>query len=60
MTETGEIMPFTSNALISGIFGNAAAIYVVMIVVGVLIVTGFVVGWLIMVHRGSNREWPIR
>jgi len=53
-------MPFTSNAVISGVFGNAAAIYVVMIVVGVLIVTGFVVGWLVMVRRGSNREWPIR
>jgi hypothetical protein len=53
-------MPFTSNTLISGVFGNAAAIYVVMIVVGVLIVTGFVVGWLVMVRRGSNREWPIR
>src|SRR3569833_4622721 len=57
---TGEIMPFSSNAVVSGVFGNAAAIYVVMIVVGVLIVTGFVVGWLVLVSRGSNSERPNR
>ena len=53
-------MSFTSNALVSGLFGNDMAIYVVMIVVGVILVTGFVVGWIVMVRRGSNREWPIR
>lgn len=53
-------MPFTSNVLISGIFGNSAAISVVLIVVGVIIVSVFVVGWIILVRRGGNREWPFR
>jgi uncharacterized membrane protein len=53
-------MESISNAVVSGLFHNSAAIYGVMIVVGVILVTLFVVGWLVMVRRGSNREWPIR
>jgi hypothetical protein len=53
-------MELMSNAVVSGIFRNAAAIYTVMIIVGVIFVTLFVVGWIVMVRRGSNREWPIR
>jgi hypothetical protein len=53
-------MPFKSGALLSGLFGNATAIFWVLTVVGAILVVGFVVGWLLIVRRGSNREWPVR
>jgi flagellar biosynthesis protein FliQ len=46
--------------MISGLFGNNAAIYVVLTVVGLVMVTTFVVGLIVLVLRGINREWPIR
>ena len=49
-----------SNALVTGIFRNEAAIFVVMILIGLIIVTAFVIGWIVLVRRGSNREWPTR
>jgi hypothetical protein len=48
------------TALVSGLFGNDAAIFGVLIVVGLIFVTAFVVGWIVIVRRGSNREWPTR
>jgi uncharacterized membrane protein len=53
-------MLMTSDAVVSGLFGNDAAIAWVLIVVGVIFVTVFVVTWIVLVRRGSNREWPIR
>jgi flagellar biosynthesis protein FliQ len=46
--------------MISGLFRNNAAIYVVLTVVGLVMVTTFVVGLIVLVLRGINREWPIR
>jgi hypothetical protein len=60
MTRYGEIVELISNAVVSGIFRNSAAIYTVMIIVGVIFVTLFVVSWIVIVRRGSNREWPTR
>jgi hypothetical protein len=56
----GEIMPSMSYAVISGLFRNMGAIYGVLIGLGILIVATFVVGWIVMVLRGRNREWPTR
>lgn len=53
-------MYFSSQALISGLFHNNAAIYVVLTVVGLVMVAAFVVGLIVLVLRGINREWPIR
>jgi hypothetical protein len=53
-------MVLMSHAVISGLFRNEAAIFGVLIVVGVILVTLFVVGWIVMVRRGGNREWPFR
>lgn len=50
----------TSDALIGGLFGNHGAIYGVLIVLGLLIVATFVVGWLVIVLRNLDREWPVR
>ena len=60
MTDIGEIMLSTSDAVLSGLFGNHGAIYGVLIVLGVLIVATFVVGWLVIVLRNIDREWPVR
>jgi flagellar biosynthesis protein FliQ len=53
-------MFFSSQALISGLFGNEAAIYVVLTVVGLLMVATFVVGLIVLVLKNINRQWPIR
>ena len=53
-------MYFASQAMISGLFGNKAAIYVVLTVVGLVMVATFVVGLIVLVLRGINREWPVR
>jgi hypothetical protein len=53
-------MVLISHTVISGLFRNEDAIFGVLIVVGVLLVTLFVVGWIMTVRRGSNREWPFR
>jgi hypothetical protein len=53
-------MLVTSDALIGGLLGNEAAIAWVLIVAGAIFVTAFVVTWIALVRRGSNREWPIR
>ena len=50
----------TSDAVVSGLFGNNAAIAWVLVVVGAILVTAFVVMWIVLVRWGSNREWPIR
>jgi hypothetical protein len=56
----GEIMYFSSQVLISGLYGNKAAIYVVLTVVGLVMVATFVVGLIVLVLKNINREWPIR
>jgi hypothetical protein len=53
-------MYFSSQAMISGLFGNKAAIYVVLTVVGLLMVAMFVVGLIVLVLKNINREWPTR
>lgn len=50
----------TAMSLITGLFRNYAAIYVVLMVVGVVIVVTFVVAWILIVLRNRNREWPTR
>jgi hypothetical protein len=56
----GEAMYFTSQTMISGLFGNEAAIYVVLTVVGLAMVAIFAVGLIVLVLKNLNREWPIR
>lgn len=53
-------MYFSSQAMISGLFGNEAAIYVVLTIVGLLMVTTFVVGIIVLVLKNIDREWPTR
>jgi hypothetical protein len=53
-------MLLTSATVISGLFRNDTAIAWVLIVVGAILVTAFVVTWIVLVRRGSNREWPTR
>lgn len=56
----GGAMYVSSQALISGLFGNEAAIYVVLTVVGLLMVAAFVVGLIVLVLKNINGQWPIR
>jgi hypothetical protein len=53
-------MRSTAETVLSGLFGNLAAIYVVLIVVGVVMVVTFVVAWIVIVLKNINREWPTR
>lgn len=60
MPSIGDVMYFSSQALISGLYGNKTAIYVVMAIVGLAMVATFVVGLIVLVLRSINREWPTR
>jgi hypothetical protein len=60
MPDVGEKMNFSSGALISGLFGNEVAIFVALIVVGLVMLATFIVGLILLVLRNINRQWPVR